>query len=480
MSENRKLNSSIVFRLNTWHLSRVFLSFFWINLLIIVIFLGIFLVRAETYAIEAVQTAGIEEKPSEEVPQGVALPKILHFFYPEKLHYSRRQVVLDGFSPGQELSLWEQLVGIKYRVWLQPAENNSFAYIDYPLGEIVLFFFPMMVVILAFEFLFLLGSIGKGARAMRRALQPIAELTQSARYIHTRKDILADAGLRDLTGTIDNIDAAGLDTRVTVSSEQSELKELAAAINGLLERVHNAYRSQIRFVSDASHELRTPIAVIQGYANLLDRWGKHDPEALQESIDAIKSEAENMKGLVEQLLFLARGDTDSLQLNLEQVNLSELAAEVVREATMIDPQHEFKTYTDHEFYTIGDLQLIKQAVRILVDNSIKYTPSGGTITVKTGSTGDYAQVIVQDTGIGINPEDVPLVFERFYRSDDSRARKTGGAGLGLAIARWIIDRHQGHVEILSRQDLGTRVTVSFPKFEKEQVKPDLEEGEKDD
>ncbi|NLM52607.1 MAG: HAMP domain-containing protein [Firmicutes bacterium] len=447
----------------------------------IILFLGVVVMRAETYAVEMVQTAGIEENSSEEVPQGIGLPKVLQYFYPEKLRTSLRQVVWDGFIPGRKLTHWEQLASIKYRVWVELGENNAYAYIDYPLGELLLFLFPLMAVLLAFEFLFLLDSIGKGARAIRRALQPIAELTQTARKINTRKNILSDPGLRALTGTIDNIDAAELDKRISVSSTQKELKELAAAINGLLERVHNAYRSQIRFVSDASHELRTPIAVIQGYANLLDRWGKHDPEALQESIDAIKSEAEYMKSLVEQLLFLARGDNDSLQLSLERVNLSELAAEVVREAAMIDPQHEFQTYTDHDIYTVGDVQLIKQAVRILVDNSIKYTPPGGTITVKTGSDKGYAQVVVQDTGIGIGPEDVPLVFERFYRSDDSRARKTGGAGLGLSIAKWIIDRHKGYVEILSRKDIGTRITVSFPQYEIEQsVTPDLKEEENED
>lgn len=110
---------------------------------------------------------------------------------------------------------------------------------------------------------------------------------------------------------------AHLDTRISVGDTQKELKSLAAAINGMLDRLGEAYRSQARFVSDASHELRTPIAVIQGYVNLLDRWGKHDPKAMQESIDAIKGEAAAMKELVEQLLFLARGDNAGIHLEME-------------------------------------------------------------------------------------------------------------------------------------------------------------------
>jgi dihydroorotate dehydrogenase (NAD+) catalytic subunit len=149
-------------------------------------------------------------------------------------------------------------------------------------------------------------------------------------------------------------------------------------------------------------------------------------------------------------------------LGMEEFNLSELVAEIVRETVMIDPHHEFKSKSDSGVYTIGDIQLIKQALRIFIDNSVKYTPHDGAISVTTSRDGDYAKVVVQDTGIGIPPLDIPYVFDRFFRADDSRARKTGGTGLGLSIAKWIIDRHQGTVEILSREDIGTRIIISLP------------------
>jgi two-component system sensor histidine kinase ArlS len=168
-----------------------------------------------------------------------------------------------------------------------------------------------------------------------------------------------------------------------------------------------------------------------------------------------------MKELVEQLLFLARGDNDSMKLNMEIVDLSRITEEVVRETCMIDENHKFITKVQDDVYTVGDAQLIKQAIRIFVDNSIKYTPPGEPISVSAAMEGDVAKVSVQDSGIGISPEDLPHIFDRFFRSDNSRARKTGGTGLGLSIAKWILDRHNAEVEVLSREDLGTRITISM-------------------
>ena len=194
------------------------------------------------------------------------------------------------------------------------------------------------------------------------------------------------------------------------------------------------------------------------YANLLDRWGKHDPQALQESIDAIKEEAANMKELVEQLLFLARGDNNRMPLQIERIDLADTAQTVVKEARMIDGGHDFVVDVESTFVE-GDPGLIKQALRILVDNAIKYTPAGGEIKVAVKQQGDQVRMTVQDNGIGIPPEAVPYIFDRFYRADESRARSTGGTGLGLSIAKWIVERHGGHFEVLSREDVGTRITI---------------------
>ena len=242
-----------------------------------------------------------------------------------------------------------------------------------------------------------------------------------------------------------------------------ELASLAQSINAMLERINRAYSAQARFVSDASHELRTPIAVIQGYAALLDRWGKDDPEALQESISAIRSEAKSMEELVEQLLFLARGDNDTQPVKPSLFDLSALAGEVLREEEMICPDRVFLPRWGEEPVPVrADQGLIKQVMRILMDNAIKYSPPGSRIYLRLSTQERYARLTVQDEGDGIPPDSIPHIFERFYRTDQSRDRKTGGTGLGLSIARWIVERHEGWFEVVSRPGVGTRISFLLP------------------
>ena len=269
--------------------------------------------------------------------------------------------------------------------------------------------------------------------------------------------------LENLAGELDKINAKHLDSRIDLPGTQKELRGVAQAINDMLDRVNKAYSAQMRFVSDASHELRTPIAVIQGYAALLDRWGKSDPEALQESIDAIRSEAAAMERLVEQLLFLARGDNDSQPVKKETLDLTQLAGEVLRKEEMIHPDRLFLPRWGEEPVTVwADPGLMKQLMRILMDNSVKYSSDGGKVYLRVTKSQGFARVTVQDEGMGIPPEGIPHIFERFYRTDQSRDRKTGGTGLGLSIAKWIVDRHGGWFEVVSRVDVGTRITFVIP------------------
>ena len=169
-----------------------------------------------------------------------------------------------------------------------------------------------------------------------------------------------------------------------------------------------------------------------------------------------------MKELVEQLLFLARGDNDSMHIEMELFDLTEMAAEVLRETEMIDRAHTFSGRWDMPIPVQADIGLIKQALRILVDNSIKYTPAGGKITLSATAGDGLARLSVQDEGQGIDPESLPHIFDRFFRTDQSRARQTGGTGLGLAIAKWIVDRHGGWFEVRSWEQVGTRMTIVLP------------------
>ena len=169
-----------------------------------------------------------------------------------------------------------------------------------------------------------------------------------------------------------------------------------------------------------------------------------------------------MKELVEQLLFLARGDNDSMHIQMEHFDLTEVAAEVLRETEMIDQTHQFSAQWSGTAPVYADMGLTKQALRILVDNSIKYTPAGGRITLRAGTENGAASLSVQDEGQGIDAQSLPHIFDRFYHTDESRARQTGGTGLGLSIAKWIVDRHGGWFEVRSWPGVGTRMTIVLP------------------
>lgn len=388
-------------------------------------------------------------------PKGFQIPKTLQTRLPKQTASGVRSIDLPN---SEGLTFWGQLEGVTYNVTIEDSKGSY--RISSRLQETLRIFIGMFAFVLILELLMLFRSLFSGARMIRKALRPIEELAETAQNL-TTEGVFTPEQLEVLADKLDGINATKLDTRISVGDTQSELKDLASAINGMLDRINESYRSQVRFVSDASHELRTPISVIQGYANLLDRWGKKDEKTLQESIDAIKDETANMKGLVEQLLFLARGDNNTMALQIERFELSVLAVEVLRETQMIDGGHEYDSRVTPVFIN-ADKNLIKQATRILIDNAMKYSAPGKRITISVSGTHGYARLTVQDEGIGIAPDAVPQIFERFFRADESRARATGGTGLGLSIAKWITERHGGHMEVLSRQDIGTRISIMLP------------------
>lgn len=294
---------------------------------------------------------------------------------------------------------------------------------------------------------------------VRKKLSPLQEFADAALKL-SDMDVAIEQRYQKLENAIDNLSPAEDDQ--TLATGDAELAGLETAVNKLMSRMRDSYRQQARFVSDASHELRTPIAVIKGYADLLDRWGKTDEKILEESIQAIRDESESMQHLVEQLLFLARGDSGRTPLNVSEFDMSDMMKEVWEESVMIDEAHTYRFESGGEIPVRGDISLIKQAARILIENASKYTPEGGEIILKSLVTDGHPAFSVQDSGIGISESDIQHIFERFYRADDSRSKQTGGSGLGLAIAKWIVERHGGRFEVISRKDIGTRITVILP------------------
>ena len=265
-----------------------------------------------------------------------------------------------------------------------------------------------------------------------------------------------------LTNTARKISGSDLSQRVNVGPADDELSRLAVTFNEMIERLQVSFEKQNRFVSDASHELRTPIAIIKGYADLIGQWAKDDPKVLEESVVAIRKEANGMTGLIEQLLFLARGDSGKLKLQKKDFTVSHFLFEIIEESKLIAPNHQFKKMAPENLRIYADRKLLKQALRALVDNAVKYSPEGGIICLDASENREETTIRVTDTGIGIAKSEQPKIFGRFYRVDQDRSREKGGNGLGLAIVKLIVDAHQGNITVKSEKDKGTSIAIHLP------------------
>lgn len=286
------------------------------------------------------------------------------------------------------------------------------------------------------------GIIRRGKVSDLKLLEPIHDMSESANRL-----------------TIKNLDS----NRLNVEGTKNELKDLAGVINSMLDRIEVSYESQKQFVSDASHELRTPIAVIEGYANLLNRWGSKDKEVLEESIEAINNEAKAMHDLIDKLLFLSRHDKKTLNLKKVRFYMNVVIDDMVKETKLVTTNREIVSEINEEVVVYGDKQALKQAVRVLIDNAVKYTKEGDKITINCENLDGDCVITVADTGIGMTRKDIERIFERFYRSDEVRNEKINGHGLGLSIAKLIILGHTGGIKVRSQFKKGTSFIVTLPK-----------------
>ena len=292
----------------------------------------------------------------------------------------------------------------------------------------------------------------------------LCDMIRIASFIRRREQLHKTvlAPIRDITELASTLSASNLSNRINIAGTKNELKDLAVVINSMLDRIEHSYNSQKQFVSDASHELRTPIAVLQGYINMLSRWGKSDPEVLEEGISAIAQETQSMKELVESLLFLARHDKKTLMMEMERFDALDVLAELHREAAMVNPEDAFLLTATESCPMEGDRSMVKQVMRILCDNAVKYTPKGGVVTLGIERRPGWVTLFVQDNGPGISQEDLPKIFERFYRADAARKSENGGHGLGLSIARIIVMAHGGKLRVRSKVGVGSTFYVDLP------------------
>lgn len=274
--------------------------------------------------------------------------------------------------------------------------------------------------------------------------------------------------VEEIQKTAERISIEDLSQRIDTSGPEDEMKELAETFNSMISRLEISFQKQNQFISDASHELRTPISVIQGYANLINRWGKSDPTVLEESIQSILAETEHMSQLIKKLLFLAKSEQNKIAVQKEQFSLNELVKEVAKEIDITTEEKRNIVIEEKEEVEIyADSSMIKQLLWIHCENALKYTKSDNTITFHIYKQNEYGCVDVEDNGVGMAEEDVTRIFDRFYRADKSRNKEIPGTGLGLSIAKWIAERNDGKISVKSELGKGTTFYNAFPLQKKE-------------
>lgn len=295
-------------------------------------------------------------------------------------------------------------------------------------------------IMLVMDAFILIIAISVGYIISKKALNPIDKITNQAKQI----------SVSDLT------------KRIKLDGPDDELKRLSDTFNDLISRIQYSYEKQNQFTLDASHELATPLAVIKGYIDLIDRWGKDDREILDEGILSIKNELSNMTKLLDTLLIMSKSDNEILKLEKTKFWLNELIIEVVKESKLVTDSHDIYFNINDSLLIEADKRLIKQMLRAIIDNSIKCTAPYGKIEINSRTLNNHAVITISDTGIGIPKEDLPHIFERFYRVDKARSREFGGTGLGLSIVKWIVEIHGGSITAESEVGKGTKMTVHIP------------------
>jgi heavy metal sensor kinase len=263
------------------------------------------------------------------------------------------------------------------------------------------------------------------------------------------------------------IGADNLHDRLQVANPQDELGHLAQSFNGLLDRLDQSFEQQRRFMADASHELRTPVAILCGEADVALSQPSRSPEDYRASLDILRGEAKRLKHIVEDLFTLARADAGQYPLTLADFYLDELVTECSRSVRTLAAAKQITVRCDasKEMPIRADEALLRRMIMNLLDNAIKYTPPGGSVAVVWGVQDSQYRVAVSDTGEGIPSELQPRIFERFFRADKVRSRSEsdgGGAGLGLSISRWIVQAHGGQLELTRSDKGGSTFTVLLP------------------
>jgi two-component system, OmpR family, sensor kinase len=290
----------------------------------------------------------------------------------------------------------------------------------------------------------LLASVG-GYFLARKSLAPVVAMAAQARGMGAQN-------LRD---------------RLAVPNRRDEMGQLALSFNQLLERLEETFERQRRFISDASHELRTPVAILRGESEVTLSRPDRSSEEYRESLAILRDESLRLTHIIEDLFTLTRADAGQYPLSLREIYLDELAGEVLHQTrSLVVPKRIALTSSiEPDLPFRGDEALLRRLLLNLLENAIKYTPEGGSIQLRCAREGNQYAVSITDSGSGVPPELYASIFERFFRVDKARSRadnETGGAGLGLSIARWIAEAHHGQLNLARSDSTGSTFTATFP------------------
>lgn len=268
--------------------------------------------------------------------------------------------------------------------------------------------------------------------------------------------------VRDLSGAMKKIKENGFQDRMEVYKQKDEISDLTIVFNEMMDEIKKSFLLQKQFVEDASHELRTPVSILEGHLSLLNRWGKKDPAILDESLEASLQELTRLKKLINDLLELTRAENPRM-ISGEKADIQEILLQLVKNLEIVHPDFQFVMELDQQLPLISmSEQHLLQVLIILLDNSINYSKDNKKILISANRLNKDILLSVRDSGIGIPQEHIAEVFNRFFRIDKARSRENGGTGLGLAIAKSLIEKYNGSILIDSLEGVGTSVRIVLP------------------
>ena len=270
--------------------------------------------------------------------------------------------------------------------------------------------------------------------------------------------------INSMIKTMKSIKETGLNKRVNINNQRDEMTELGIMFNELMDNLETSFQQQQQFVEDASHELKTPLTIIHGHLSLINRWGKDNPEVLERSLNLSLNETNRLIRMVSELLTLSRGDFSTTPTKLEDIKIKGVIEDVVENFLTLNRDYKIASTIDiSSNFTLKIFKShLEQIIIILLDNAIKYSRIKKEIKLHVRLQENNLAIEIKDYGVGIPEEDLPLVMNRFYRVDKARSRKNGGNGLGLAIAKRLLEYYKGSIEIKSVYGEWTKVIITIP------------------